>query len=233
MKHQYFGDTRDLFKYDLIEALVMMHPCLEKVQCITMLTPDDGSNHGKRRRYARAGAGFNNQDLRKFLQISLEKGIRDCFHIREYFSDKPFSFGMVDFPFTHAGRREYFFRITRLLKNLDNTLVFIDPDTGLETARPGTNHLLHSEVSAILDEIGTHSTVMIYQHFPRTPRMPYINKRTDEFLEKIGVAPSWISDGQVIFFFLCPDPAMQPSLDCCLWEYCRRYPALHHSRKDT
>jgi hypothetical protein len=46
MKHQFFGDRRDLFKYDLLLDVLRGMPALARLTLIPMLTPDDGSGHG-------------------------------------------------------------------------------------------------------------------------------------------------------------------------------------------
>ncbi|OPX66999.1 MAG: hypothetical protein A4E37_01666 [Methanoregulaceae archaeon PtaB.Bin056] len=67
MKHLYAGDTGNLLKYELIEALLSWHPSLNRACSVTMLTPDDGSGHGKRTDYSGARAGFLDSDLAGFL----------------------------------------------------------------------------------------------------------------------------------------------------------------------
>ena len=56
MKNQYFGDTRDLFKYDLLEHL-MDHFRPRTFAFIAMLTEDDDTDHGQKRNYRSARAG--------------------------------------------------------------------------------------------------------------------------------------------------------------------------------
>lgn len=48
MKNQYFGDTRDLFKYDLILELLLENDFLERFTFIPMLTEDTENLHGRR-----------------------------------------------------------------------------------------------------------------------------------------------------------------------------------------
>jgi len=45
-RNQYFGDTRDLFKYDLAMHC-MEHAGLSRLNFVPMLTPDDGSADGR------------------------------------------------------------------------------------------------------------------------------------------------------------------------------------------
>ena len=67
VKNQYFGDTRDLFKYDL--ALhCMASTGLRRLTFIPTLTPDDGSADGRHVDLAKARAGSRNRPLVEFLE---------------------------------------------------------------------------------------------------------------------------------------------------------------------
>jgi len=226
MKHQYLGDTRDLFKYDLIEVLLSGHPSLDKAFFITMLTPDDGSGHGKRADYSRARAGYLNSDLAGFLSHLRDAGTRNCFLIQDYFSRRSLQVNFERTPFTHLERAEYFSRIARKVRRLSHSLIFLDPDTGLEVAVPSSAHLLYEEVSLVTRAAGRGSIVMIYQHIPRRPRIPYIRARCAALSEHTGFSTCWISDGQVVFFFLCGEYGVRKDLEACLVEYLMRYPLL-------
>lgn len=226
MKHQYFGDTRDLFKYDLIETLVFCHPSLERVFLIPMLTPDDGSGHGARVAYSRARAGNQNTGLADFLSGFRNAGLRNCFMIRDYYDARSIPVCIEESPFSHHERQDYFTRTARKLHGLSHMLVFLDPDTGLEVTTSGGGHLLFDEVNLVARSMGPESVLMIYQHIPRKPRISYIEERCASLSGKTGIPPSWISDGQVVFFFLCHEQAMRRDLESCLLGYHRRYPLL-------
>ncbi len=226
MKHQYLGDTRDLFKYDLIETLLSRHASLEQAFFITMLTPDDGSGHGERAKYSQARAGHLNSDLAAFLSHLRDARTRNCFGIRDYFSERSFQVNVDRCPFTHRERKDYFSRIARKVRQLSHALIFLDPDTGLEVAVPTSAHLLYAEVSRVTRAVGQGSIVMIYQHIPRRPRIPYIDARCASLSGHTGFSTSWISDGQVVFFFLCREDGVRRDLETCLVEYRSQYPLL-------
>ena len=64
MKNQYFGDTRDLFKYDLALHIIEGIWSIRALTFIPMLTPDDGSRRGAgritgRRRQATGTPGLS------------------------------------------------------------------------------------------------------------------------------------------------------------------------------
>jgi len=58
MKNQYFGESRDLFKYDL--ALTVRKEFNLGLSFIPMLTAPDGRTHGNQIDHSHAKAGFNN-----------------------------------------------------------------------------------------------------------------------------------------------------------------------------
>ena len=67
MKHQYFGDIIDLFKFDLL-----VHTCdnlgLDGITFVPMLTENDNKPDGSKRNYANAKAGTNNKQLIDFFE---------------------------------------------------------------------------------------------------------------------------------------------------------------------
>jgi hypothetical protein len=48
MKHQYFRDRRDLFKYDLLLDVLAAVPNLERLTFVPMLTRNDDTGEGRR-----------------------------------------------------------------------------------------------------------------------------------------------------------------------------------------
>ncbi len=72
MKNQYFGDLRDLFKYDLIESIMEGINKLQRFTFIPMLTEyDPNVGDGNKRNFKRAvknvRPGTKNEELMTFL----------------------------------------------------------------------------------------------------------------------------------------------------------------------
>lgn len=84
MKNQYFGDIRDLFKYDL--ALKVCQELDLGFTFIPMLTAPDGRTDGNQIDYAKAKAGFNNSALLAFLSDCVKKNQRDVKQLGEFVS---------------------------------------------------------------------------------------------------------------------------------------------------
>ena len=124
--------------------------------------------------------------------------------------------------FYHRQRREYFEQIGDEL--LSKSLVFVDPDTGLEVKRPEEKHILYAEVKDLYERMDDSSILMIYQYFPRRPRQQYINTRCEELKEKItGDYPVCIDDDEIVFFFLTKDESLEHSLMHVIKDYAECY----------
>jgi len=67
MKNQYFGDNRDLFKYDLIIEILTKGEFIRHFTFIPMLTEDDDTKHGGKTNRNEAKAGTKNIELKNFL----------------------------------------------------------------------------------------------------------------------------------------------------------------------
>jgi len=124
--------------------------------------------------------------------------------------------------FSHQYRQEYFNNIEDefLLKSL----IFVDPDIGLEVKQTGEKHILYSEVKNLYKRMDKSSILMIYQHFPRIQHQQYLNRRCMELKEKItGEYPVCIDDDEIAFFFLVKDKSLEESLIEVIGDYSECY----------
>ena len=62
MKNQYFGDNRDLFKYDLVLNIIQAG-LVNRFSFIPMITGDDNTGHGQKYNRDKAKAGKENKAL--------------------------------------------------------------------------------------------------------------------------------------------------------------------------
>jgi len=224
MKNQYFGDIRDLFKYDLIQRILKELSSLQKFTFIPMLTKyDSESSDGNKRDFDRAKKGgrpgTNNNRLVEFLKKykEIDRDKRDFTEIEEYFKSE--SIGVVIYKgheyFDNMRREEYFKNIAEEL--LHKSLVFIDPDIGLEIKKPTEKHLLYREVKDLYDRMDESSTLMIFQYFPRA-RHKYEEEyspegRSKRLKEETGNLPIYISDNEIIFFLLTKNDEPKSQLE--------------------
>jgi hypothetical protein len=239
MKNQYFGDNRDLFKYDFITEIMLSINSLKHFTFIPMLTENDKKNDGNMRDFETAKAGKKNDVLKACLKKygeNCDKNLRDFRNIRRYFESKQINLNIYkensNECFEHRIRAEYF-KIENLKKFLSNSLIFIDPDNGLQIKNTKSNkHLLYSEVKDLYEHMDDNSILMIYQHFPRARyKYPeYTPKgRSNELKEKVGMQylPIHISDNEIIFFLLAKNDKMKNELAKVVAIYKETYEKLN------
>ncbi len=197
MKNQYFGDNRDLFTYDLIYH-VMKSGLVEHLTFIPMLTENDDKPHGQKVDRKLAKAGTKNKELIAFLDDCVKNEKRDIKQLESYFIKNGIKMTLYarDKYFTHSGRKEYFVQIGDELPG--KSLVFLDPDIGLEVKHPGKEHVLFSEVKDLYQRMDKSSILMIFQYLPRLPHLEYLNMRCEEIKDRVmGDHPICIDDNQM------------------------------------
>jgi len=224
MKNQYYGDNKDLFKFDLIEQIMKSSLGLESFLFLPMLTPNDNSGHGEDRDRKKASAGFVNKDLLEFLhrpnnQTKKERNVRE---ITEYFNDmKRISMLLYDYPskngyFSHYSRNNYFANITGQLSA--RSLIFMDPDTGMEVQRSRDQHVFYSEIQRVFEGMDNASLLMVIQFFHRGNHDRQIQKRASKLAEITGLL-TYIGDNKIVFFFLMKKGQMRGKINKLFEEY--------------
>jgi hypothetical protein len=212
MKDQYFGDSRDYFKYHILEDLMGALPQLKRLTILWMLTEPDETGEGN---VAFADNGELPQ-LTSFLRSHLASGDRRVRHMRDYFAangieytpwrdEKPY--------FVKQLRRSYFRSVPD--HSLRNVLVFLDPDIGLTTQdRPSEKHLTFHELRGVLDRMNQGSVAVVYQHFNRVKN--FWEKRAGEIRERVDHRVGYVADPDVGFYVIPTDPESVPKLDTVL-----------------
>lgn len=169
MKLQYLGDYRDAFKWDLLHWLCTTSQSpFSQLLFVPMLTPDDpvptdGQIH-HRQFTAREFIHTFVEDLRvaprslaRVSRLGAQPG-QPSFAVQVHGSERLVPSGTT--------RAEYWRDIS--LRDRENTLVFCDPDNGLETkTQRGPKWIRHQEVRDLLNGLPPSSAVMVYQHRPR------------------------------------------------------------------
>ncbi len=221
MKNQYFGDNRDLFKYDLIYQLARAS-LVDNITFIPMLTAPDNTGHGGQTDRRKARVGARNKALVRFLDRCVAEGKRDIRQLESFFDQYSIKVEIYEDNFLHQRRKEYFTNVGNEL--VARSLIFVDPDVGLEVGRRGEKHILYSEVKNLYEGMDEHSVLMIYQHFPRENHIEYLHRRVAELTEKIcGEAPICIDNDEVIFFFLTRNETLEESLAHLISDYAESY----------
>lgn len=133
---KYFGDSRNFFKYDLITTLLQSGKFKNYV-FIPMLTEHRDDNQGNISQRSR-GEGKSSKELLEFIKGRNNKTLQ---HWRCWLEAKAENVAYAAIEpadclcFADDGREEYWRRHKSLLTTKE-TLVFVDPDTGLETGTP-------------------------------------------------------------------------------------------------
>jgi hypothetical protein len=226
LKNQYFGDVRDLFKYDLaLECLEagMLH----QFTLIPMLTPNESTPHGQRTNYKLAKAGKARVKLIRFLNHRIKKNMRSVFLLREFFSQHyPNTIFNIHQPepfFTQASRENYFESISDEI--LVDAVILIDPDVGLagSTGKTDDKHLRYKEAAAIYNKMGANSILIVFQFIPRVKRNEFYLKigrklKTEVTLER---PVFYVSDNTVVFFIIAKTKFSETNE--LLTKYAKRY----------
>jgi len=231
MKNQYFGDTRDLFKYDLILDLLQNSGLVHFV-LIPMLTKNDFSTHGRRINYGKANAGVNRVELRSFLEKCLFENRRNIKELENFFREwkTPKSVKLtiyrVDEYFSSEEREEYFSSIN--IDALARSVILADPDIGIEVRSMRgreERYIRYTEIKLLYDRMGNQSILLIFQYIPRTSRKQYLSRICDELNKRItsGFPIHFITDSQIVFFILTKDSSLQTVLRASLPAYAGSY----------
>jgi hypothetical protein len=234
MNRQFFGDTRDLFKYDLVRHIMKALPVFDSFTFIPMLTEDENSDKGKKsktrdlEKAVKVGkAGSQNRDLVEHMQRlqEIDNDLEYFQTIGAYFKKENI---LVDIlhkqQFSHNARNRYFDNI--LASFPKKSLVFLDPDIGLEESKPSDRHVLFDEVERICQKMDPKSVLMIYQHFPREKHEGYVHRRCSELFKRTGFSPVSITDNEIVFFFIVKNAKLAENLEEILSLYADTYPAL-------
>jgi hypothetical protein len=235
MNIHFSGDTRDLFKFDLVRQLMREIHELERFTFVPMLTEEKtrtkrikSSKKELRRELKTGSAGSLNRDLMEHLGRlqEIESDMEYFAGIRSYFKKERIIIDVLsEDRFSHETRRNYF---ENLLEKIPaQSLIYLDPDTGLEVKNPTRRHLLFEEVKQIYDHMDTNSILVIYQHIPRVIRKGYIKKRCGDLTGVIGTMPATITDNEIVFFILAKETALQTKICAVLGEYMKTYTVLH------
>jgi len=233
MNPQYFGDTRDLFKYDLARHIMKSMPELGYFAVVPMLTGTGakGKKKSATKDLARAAekgkAGTQNKELVALMELLQDvKSSTEYFTgIEEYGERERIAMKIFNqVPFSHENRNHYFRHVLAHFPR--RSLVFLDPDTGLEESASSGKHLLLSETKALYDRMDTGSVLMIYQHYPRVNRKDYRRTRCLQLKELTGSSPAAITDNDIVFFLLAKNPEHAALLNDSIERYANTYPDL-------
>ncbi len=223
MKNQYFGDNRDLVKFDLVYQIVK-EGLVDQFTYIPMVTENEAQKEEPNICRYEASAGTGNKALLDFLDKSIINEKRDIRQLGEFFQQQGIKATIyrADKVFTHEGRKAYFAGINQDL--LTKSLILVDPDKGLEEDVNGAGNLLYSELRDVYERMDFESYLMFTQRFPYDLYEEYLGMRTAELKDRIfGSQPISIDDLDSIIFFLTKNKFLQGRLVNLLRDYTQKY----------
>lgn len=167
---KYFGDSRDYFKYDLIKS-VFEKTTLRHYVFVPMLTEHREDNEGK---VTPKNWGDKSQELLDFMVSCENKSLRHWQSWLSGYAESYITVDPVDLTFFSDEHRNTYWDAFQHHLSRNDALVFVDPDTGLQTGRPSylrkmgrEKYILNQELQFLIDHIDTSSVLMIYQHLPK------------------------------------------------------------------
>lgn len=226
MKNQYFGDDRDVFKYDFALAVLRGTP-LNRFTFVPMLTPPDDSGHGDVDKRSSSAPGMHNKQLVDYLNSCRTNGRRDIAEIKPYFEDAGISIHIhkAGYYLKHTERSSYFEGLDA--SALESSLVFVDPDNGLEIQDSSEKHLLLNELKDLYMSIGDDSVLMFFQYRPRMKKRADLVLETAARLYDIGLGPPMVvAESSVSFFLLVKNSALRDEVASIITGYLEQYRQL-------
>lgn len=228
MKNQYFGDRRDVFKYELILDVVRSHGG-NRLTLVPMLTPDDGSGEGNVPPVAtRAYRG----ELLDFFAERRASNQREIGHLRDLMARLAITFMPYRDAahFVHEARADYFQSIPH--EYLSNAVIFVDPDTGLEARTHSymrekglEKYLMYHELLELWTRASHDSVLVVYQHLQRNARlhMADVQRRLDAVSAMCGTQAFAVRWHDLAFVVVAKNDLAAVRVRSSLVEHARRH----------
>lgn len=213
MKNQYFGDKRDLFKFDLLLDL-MASGRFRQLTYVPMLTPPVPMS--KEGTQLRRSAGPFSSEVFDFLRE--HRSNADIRELRKLFADRKqfkYSAHRDDAYYSYLGRTDYFRTIETSV--LQSACVFLDPDIGIERSslqymkRNGLDKYLFLDDLESLVGRSQQSVFIVYQHLQKNAgkRLGDIHGHIEALRSRFGIAAvPFVRQGDLAFYAIAKDEAL-------------------------
>jgi hypothetical protein len=226
MKHQYFGDRHDFYKYDLLLHLMSANAGLGFAQLVfgVMLTPDDGSTDGGFTAYA---AGRRDARLCSWLQEHVAHGTRDIRLLADFpaIATAAWTYTPVldEVPVGDSRRRDFFAYIATAVT--PSTLLFLDPDIGFvvssTTSSTRPKYVDWPEVVRLYDLVDERSLMLVYQHAQRMKREVFYARLIESLRARCEITNASViaPDGSVCYALIAKTPQRLREVETALAPY--------------
>jgi len=236
---KYFGDSRDFFKYDLITS-ALEQSSLRNYVFIPMLTDHRVDNEGRK---VPRNEGDKSQELLDFVNKCGNKSLTHWKtwlspHVECYKTEEP-----VDGIYSSDKTRDQYWKPYYHMMLQEKALVFVDPDTGLETGTPSylkrkgrEKYILDSELECLIQCQQPTSVLMIYQHLPndKNKHAEAVSRKLRQVraVDKTVYACAYRED-DLAFLFIAKSKSSYEDIFDVLKKYYKRslhkYKSLHES----
>lgn len=170
---KYYGDDRDYFKYDLI-SFILETGIFTQYGFVPMLTEHRYDNEGN---VTPAPSDCKTKELLEFIA---SHSTPDLNNWETWLSRFVISYATVQPAnttyFKDADRADYWKEYASIITS-KNSLIFFDPDTGIQAGRKTRintaekeKYILNNEIPGLLSQLGTSSTFMVCQHLQRNSK---------------------------------------------------------------
>jgi hypothetical protein len=223
MKNQFFGDNRDLFKFDLVYQ-IMRIGLVDSFTYIPMLTGNENLPEEPHICRYEAVGGTQNKELMDFLDKSIINEKRNIGQLDEFYLLNGMQTNIYarDRKFTHADREAYFSGIGKSL--LNRAIILVDPDKGLKEDTNEAGYLMFSELKLLYDQMDEDSYLMFTQRIPDDKDEEFLEMRSGDIQDWIpGSQPISVDDLDFIVFFLTRSQLLQSRLLEMLKDYTQQY----------
>jgi hypothetical protein len=228
VKHQYFGDRRDLFLFDLVYE-ILTNTDLDRFTYVPMLTRDDDPDYVLKTDLENARAGAGNTVLRDYLRKCYFDGRRSLYETEGIFQlpefDR-FQYRLIRPRFQDEVRLQYFLGITP--KDMERAIVLVDPDEGIydhTSGELGEKYLRYDEIRHLYETMEDRSVLVLFQHLPKEGRYASVSRIMQGLKGWVthGRPLIWISDRREAFFLLTKDNRRHGEVEKLVKAYYKRY----------
>jgi hypothetical protein len=249
VKHQFFADERDFLKYDLWMELADHLSEKPRLTFIPMFTGPDGTKQGGKTNYLVAK---RRKCLYHFLQLCLCEKRRAITELRQFFesgASRAYVYHAYrdgrrkDRDHFKVEKREEYFKNIRG-KWLSDSVVLIDPDTGLETEGPywrkrPERYAKYADIRMVVKRAKGNSALVVVQFPQRNADRAKsdMDSRAERLRQELKCSEIhdwsvyWIAQkkgesdkvGDIAFFVLAPQPGPAKKVEKMLRNYAKRH----------
>jgi hypothetical protein len=244
MNSKFFGNSLDLFKYDMLTHILTQSEQLSLfyISMITQPLPKERNS-----KYVTYELGRDNEPLFKLMRKEFDKEYSDISLIKKYFVKRGIHLSMLNpddaaidhaIYFSEKNRKEYFEHAIQHYRNLVNqTLVYIDPDVGSDIGikrrfRSNKNmYVRKQELIKIKQNLRPQDFMGYFQHLGNSNYS--IDQRVRDLEGSFGDLTLFIgySRIQAGLVFIFNDESMYYDKRKLIEEYFKRYDHLKHRDK--